>query len=64
MFTFTEGEQEFYRDKGLNAPKRCKQCRAAKKARGGFVPRSKSEQRRVNIQNGDDMNAGFNGDQL
>jgi CxxC-x17-CxxC domain-containing protein len=36
-FTFTVGEQEFYRDHGLtNAPTRCKRCRESRKgARGG-----------------------------
>lgn len=33
-FTFTAGEQEFYAQKGLiNEPVRCKECRAAKKAK-------------------------------
>lgn len=32
-FTITSGEQEFYAEKGLNLPKRCKECRAAKKKR-------------------------------
>lgn len=32
-FTFTAGEQEFYREKGLdNEPKRCRECRDKKKA--------------------------------
>lgn len=32
-FVFTAGEQEFYAEKGLtNEPKRCKECRDAKKA--------------------------------
>ena len=32
-FVFTEGEQEFYREKGLqNEPQRCPDCRKAKKA--------------------------------
>jgi len=31
-FTFTAGEQEFYASKGFtNEPKRCPQCRRAKK---------------------------------
>ena len=31
-FTFTAGEQQFYREKGLdNEPKRCKECRDKKK---------------------------------
>src|SRR3989338_5560157 len=36
VFTFTEGEQEFYATKDLSAPQRCKACRAARKnQRGG-----------------------------
>lgn len=32
-FTFTAGEQEFYSSRGLqNEPKRCPQCRRARKA--------------------------------
>lgn len=32
-FTFTAGEQAFYKEKGLtNEPKRCKDCRDKKKA--------------------------------
>ena len=32
-FAFTEGEQEFYREKGFeNEPQRCLDCRRAKKA--------------------------------
>ncbi len=31
-FTFTEGEQAFYKEKGFeNEPQRCAECRAAKK---------------------------------
>jgi len=33
-FTFTEGEQQFFAEKGFtNEPTRCKDCRTAKKAR-------------------------------
>lgn len=33
-FVFTEGEQQFYAEKGFtNEPTRCKECRSAKKAR-------------------------------
>lgn len=33
-FLFTVGEQEYYKEKGLeNQPKRCLKCRRAKKAR-------------------------------
>ncbi|HKP54826.1 MAG TPA: zinc-ribbon domain containing protein [Chloroflexia bacterium] len=31
-FTFTEGEQDFYSQKGYSEPMRCPDCRAAKKA--------------------------------
>jgi CxxC-x17-CxxC domain-containing protein len=31
-FTFTEGEQDFYGQKGYSEPARCPDCRAAKKA--------------------------------
>jgi len=32
-FIFTAGEQEFYKEKGLdNEPKRCRECRDKKKA--------------------------------
>ncbi len=32
-FTFTAGEQAFYKEKGLdNEPKRCKECRDKKKS--------------------------------
>ena len=30
-FTFTAGEQEFYEQKGFTPPKRCQECRQAKK---------------------------------
>ncbi len=33
FFLFAAGEQEFYASKQLTPPKRCKACRAAKKAR-------------------------------
>jgi CxxC-x17-CxxC domain-containing protein len=37
-FTFTEGEQAFYTQKGYSEPQRCPNCRAAKKASrsGGY----------------------------
>src|SRR5439155_23012808 len=37
-FTFTEGEQDFYAQKGYTEPMRCADCRAAKKATrsGGY----------------------------
>ncbi|MBZ4645027.1 MAG: hypothetical protein JG777_516 [Clostridia bacterium] len=39
-FVFTEGEQQFYAEKGFtNEPTRCKECRAAKKAQRNNAPR-------------------------
>lgn len=36
QFTFTKGEQEFYEKQGFtNPPKRCPDCRSAKKAQRG-----------------------------
>lgn len=36
-FTFTAGEQEFHAEKGFtNTPGRCPDCRAQRKAQGGF----------------------------
>ncbi|HEX8180710.1 MAG TPA: zinc-ribbon domain-containing protein [Pyrinomonadaceae bacterium] len=32
-FTWSAGEQEYYRQKGFEPPRRCKPCREAKKAR-------------------------------
>lgn len=34
-FTFSQGEQEFYEQKGMSEPKRCKECRQAKKEQRG-----------------------------
>ena len=34
-FTFTVGEQQFYSSRGLNEPKRCPKCRAARRKRRG-----------------------------
>jgi len=32
QFTFTEGEQEFFQQKGFTPPTRCADCRARRKA--------------------------------
>ena len=41
-FLWTEGEQTFYRDKGLeNPPKRCKPCKKAKTKRLDAIERAK-----------------------
>jgi len=34
-FTFTAADQEFFRERGYSAPKRCKPCRQAKKNEQG-----------------------------
>ena len=34
-FTFSAGEQDYYRERGYTPPKRCKDCREAKKAQRG-----------------------------
>ena len=34
-FTFTEREQEYYRERNLSQPKRCKACRDARRANFG-----------------------------
>ena len=45
-FTFTVGEQEFYRDHGLtNAPTRCKRCRESRKGQRGGGPGGGEERR-------------------
>lgn len=33
-FTFTAGEQEFYEERSLKTPARCKSCRKARKLQG------------------------------
>lgn len=44
-FTFTEGEQEFYKTKNFSEPKRCKECRLqAKENRDGKRTRRASEE--------------------
>lgn len=48
-FTFTAGEQAFYKEKGLdNEPKRCKECRDKKNA--------ERKSRRSNFNNNDRNN--------
>ena len=43
-FTWTAGEQEFFREKGFtNPPKRCKECRRAKKEQRGGGERKGGE---------------------
>lgn len=43
-FVFTEGEQQFYAEKGFtNEPVRCKECRSAKKQRFDNGGRQKNE---------------------
>ena len=44
-FPFPEREQEFYREKGYQAPKRCGECRQAKRERD--APRALNPARRL-----------------
>ena len=37
-FVFTAGEAQFYADKGFQIPRRCKSCRALKKAQDQGQP--------------------------
>jgi len=48
LFTFTEGEQEWYKKKGFPPPRRCPECRLKKKAaqNKGFKPDEKTERSR------------------
>jgi CxxC-x17-CxxC domain-containing protein len=39
QFAFTESEQQFYVQRGLAAPKRCKSCRDARKSQRAAAPR-------------------------
>lgn len=42
-FVFTEGEQEFYKEKGFeNEPQRCPDCRRARKQQRNTRPAGKS----------------------
>ena len=34
-FTFSAGEQQFFQERGMSEPKRCKPCRQARKAERG-----------------------------
>jgi len=34
-FTLTDGEQQFYQERGMTEPKRCKECRQARKEQRG-----------------------------
>lgn len=35
VFVITEKEQEWYKSKGFEEPKRCKDCRNTRKSKGG-----------------------------
>jgi CxxC-x17-CxxC domain-containing protein len=51
-FTFTEGEQAFYAQKGFSEPSRCPNCRAAKKAARNNSPYSDGGYGNSNYGNG------------
>lgn len=44
-FTYSVKEQQFYQEKGFSAPRRCKECRQAKKEQGGGSSRGRGEYR-------------------
>lgn len=44
-FVWTAKDQEFFREKGYQQPKRCKDCRQAKKAQRGEYDRVKGGER-------------------
>lgn len=48
-FTFTEGEQEFFTQRGFSEPVRCRPCRDARKAQktagGGYSDRGSRDDR-------------------
>jgi hypothetical protein len=49
-FEFSEGEQKFYAEKGLQPPRRCTNCRAQPKTNGATVvatPTTPMEEKRV-----------------
>jgi CxxC-x17-CxxC domain-containing protein len=50
-FTFTEREQEYYRERNLTHPKRCKPCRDARRANfgSGRSPGGGGERQRFEI---------------
>lgn len=39
-FIFTAGEQEFYEQKGLNEPKKCKECRKKVRQNKNIKPKN------------------------
>src|SRR5438093_12701953 len=48
-FPFTEREQDYYRERGLSHPKRCKACRDARRASFGGSRQSGGERERFEI---------------
>lgn len=48
-FTFTEREQEYYRERNLTHPKRCKPCREARRANFGGSRSPGGERQRFEI---------------
>lgn len=43
-FTFTEGEQRWYENKGFSPPKRCKECRIKKKEQRSGIMRHEPQE--------------------
>ncbi len=48
-FTFTEREQDYYNERNLSQPKRCKTCRDARRANFGSAPRGGGDRQRYEI---------------
>lgn len=48
-FPFTEREQDYYRERGLSHPKRCKPCRDARRANFGGPKQGGGERERFEI---------------
>ena len=48
-FPFTEREQDYYRERGLSHPKRCKPCRDARRQNFGGARQGGAERERFDI---------------
>ncbi len=51
-FIFTEGEQDFYKNRGLDPPKRCPQCRAKKRRDSKELAELKAKIKELEENNG------------
>lgn len=63
-FTYTVKDQEFYKEQGFDAPKRCRDCREAKKAQkdhGGSPKRYHEDRGGRRDHRGDRRDRGYRG---